>query len=303
MQRVLGDGDALRLQRRVELLDAEHPTGGAQQVTHEPAQRRHVAHVVALDHVAQHRHVDVVAQKLIPRRRVEPLRLGKAAGPEPVEEGAFEPRPFPGRQDGCIVRKRPSPVAERLAEAERVNQHLPPAAPKGRSDLSRQERGGRAGDDHLGAFGIEEPADETLPAGDDLDFVEVPDHRRDVIHIREFPAVLGHKQVEVGGVEVRKPLVLERDVRQPLPSDTLLDALLPELVQERGLAGPAHPHHRRRLAGKPYPAEDVARRERGQRLAERVGELLSERLPQARVLRVHRRLPFSQGEVSVIVSV
>ena len=38
--------------------------------------------------------------------------------PEPVEEGAFEPRPFPARQDGCIVRKRPSLMAKRLVETE-----------------------------------------------------------------------------------------------------------------------------------------------------------------------------------------
>ena len=107
-------------------------------MAHEPTEGRHVAHVVTLDHVAQHRHVDVVAQKLMSRRRVEPLRLGKAAGPEPVEEGAFEPRPFPARQDGCIVRKRPFLVAERLVEAEGMNQHPPPAAPERRRDLSRR---------------------------------------------------------------------------------------------------------------------------------------------------------------------
>ena len=184
---------------------------------------------MALDYVAQHRHVDVVAQKLMSRRRVEPLRLGKAAGPEPVEEGAFEPRPFPARQDGCIVRKRPSLVAERLVETEGMNQHPPSAAPERRRDLSRQERGGRAGDDHLRAFGVEEPPHETLPAGDELDFVEVPDYRRGVIRVREGAAVFGHEQVEVGGVEVGKPLVLERDVGQLLPGNTLLDALLPEL--------------------------------------------------------------------------
>ena len=174
------------------------------------------------------------------RRRVEPLRLGKAAGPEPVEEGAFEPRPFPARQDGRIVRRRLSLVAKRFVETEGVNQHPPSAAPEGRRDLSRQERGGRAGDDHLRAFGVEEPPHETLPAGDDLDFVEVPDYRRGVIRVRGGAAVIGH---------------------------------------------------------------DAAPCEPGQRLPQRVGELLSERLSQARVLCVHRRLSFPKGELPMMLSV
>ena len=175
-----------------------------------------------------------------------------------------------------------------------MNQHPPSAAPERRRDLSRQERGGRAGDDHLCAFGVEEPPHETFPAGDDLDFVEVPDYRRGVIRVREGAAVFGHEQVEVGGVEVGEPLVLERDVGQLLPGNTLLDALLPELVQERRLAGPAHSHDRGRLAGKPNPAEDATPCEPGQRLPQRVGELLSERLSQARVLRVHRQIILSE---------
>ena len=84
VQRVLGDRDTLRLQRRVEFLDAEHPTGVAEQMTHEPAQRRHVAHVVALDHVAQHGHVDVVAQKLIRLKAIRPMALNPIAYTEHV---------------------------------------------------------------------------------------------------------------------------------------------------------------------------------------------------------------------------
>ena len=69
---------------------------------HEPAQSRHVAHVVPLDHVAQHRHVDVVPQELVARGRVQPLRFRKAAGLEPVQEGAFQAGPFPARHDGRV---------------------------------------------------------------------------------------------------------------------------------------------------------------------------------------------------------
>ena len=55
-----------------------------------------------------------------------------------VEKGAFEPRPFPARQDGCIVRKRPSLVAKRLVETEGMNRHPPSAAPERCRDLSRR---------------------------------------------------------------------------------------------------------------------------------------------------------------------
>jgi len=166
-------------------------------------------------------------------------------------------------------------VAQRLVEAEGVNQHPPPAAPESRRDLSRQERGGRAGDEHLGAVGIQQPTDEAFPAGDDLNLVEVPDYRRRVIQVGDGAAVLGDEQVEVRGVQIRKPLVLEREVGQPLPGEPLLDALLAELVQERGLAGPAHPHHGCDLPRERHLAEDPATREIGQRLLRGVGQLLA----------------------------
>ena len=74
-------------------------------------------------------------------------------------------------------------MAERLVEAEGVNQHPPAAAPEGRRDLSRQERGGRGGDGHLGAVRIQQPTDEAFPAGDDQNLVEGPDYRRGVIQV------------------------------------------------------------------------------------------------------------------------
>ena len=144
-----------------------------------------------------------------------------------------------------------------------MNQHPPPAAPEGRRDLSRQERGGRAGDEHLGAVGIQQPTDEAFPAGDDLNLVEVPDYRLSGIPVRDGAAVLGDEQAEVRGVEVRKPLVLEREVRQPLPGNPLLDALLAELVQERGLAGPAHAWRRTRPSADPHGLPAAGRRQKG----------------------------------------
>ena len=286
MQGVLGDGEALRPQRRPELLDAEQTARVAQQMPHEPSQTGDVAHRVAFDDVAQYRHVDVVAKELAPRRRVQPLRLGKAPGVEPVQQGAFEVRALAAGQGGGIVGAPPPLMAQRLFEAEGMHRHLPRPASERGCDLARQEGRRRSGDEHLGTLGIEEAPDEPLPPRHDLDLVEVPGHRRAVVRVGKPAVVLGQQQVEAGRVEVREALVLERDVRQSLAGGALRHALPAKLVQERRLAGAAHAGHDRDLAGKPHPAEDAARGELGQGFPHRVGELLAEDSPQPREIRL-----------------
>ena len=136
MQGVLRDGQPLRFERRTKLLDAEQSSRVSQQVPYEPAQSRHVAHVVPLDHVAEHCHVYVVAKKLIPRRRIQALRFRKAARREPVEESAFEPRALPAGHHGRIVGECLPLVPERLLETEGMNQYLPRAAAESGRDFS-----------------------------------------------------------------------------------------------------------------------------------------------------------------------
>ncbi len=114
-------------------------------------------------------------------RRAPPVRGGRRprAGPGGRVRAAFSPGP----SARLHRRGRPPSVAERLVEAEGVNQHPPPPAPVGRRDLSRQEFGGRAGEGHLGAVGIQQPTDEAFPTGDDQNLVEVPDYRPGVIQV------------------------------------------------------------------------------------------------------------------------
>lgn len=82
----------------------------------------------------------------------------------------------------------------------------------------------------FGAFGIQESPDEPFPPVHDLDFVEVPDHRRRAVGVGELAFVFGDQQVEVGDFEVCETLVLEREARQPFPGDARFDAFAAELM-------------------------------------------------------------------------
>ena len=117
MQGIPRDRDAPRPERPAELLHAERRAGVPREMPHEPAQARHVADAVALDHVGQHRRVDVVPQKPPPGRRIEPLDLRKAAGFEPVQQCALQPRTRPARHAGrrfrLLLQPRPRPGPSR----------------------------------------------------------------------------------------------------------------------------------------------------------------------------------------------
>ena len=55
-------------------------------------------------------------------------------------------------------------------------------------------------------------------------------------------------------LQAGQPFVLERNVGCLGRSCAACRELLPELVQKRSLAGPAHTDNRRRLARKPQPS-------------------------------------------------
>ena len=184
-----------------------------QQAPHQPTQPRYVAHVVAFDHVAQHRHVDVVPQETMPGRRVDPLHLREATGLEPVQKRTLQPRVLAARPESGGVRPpgyRPPPVTQRLLEAEWMDQNLPGTAPQRSGDLSRQQGGRRPGDEDTGAFGVEQSPDEPLPSGHDLNLVETPrDGRGAVTRPRKPAVVLADQRAEVRGVETSQALVFE----------------------------------------------------------------------------------------------
>ena len=66
MHRVPRDGEALRLDRGMELLDTEQAAGVAEQLPDEPPQSGDVADAVAFHYVAQDGDVHVVAEQLLP---------------------------------------------------------------------------------------------------------------------------------------------------------------------------------------------------------------------------------------------
>jgi len=63
MKSVLGNGNVLRMQIPVELVDAESACGIGQQVTHHPAQRDRIRYGVSFYHIAEQCRIHVAAQQ------------------------------------------------------------------------------------------------------------------------------------------------------------------------------------------------------------------------------------------------
>ena len=201
VDRVLGDAEPLRPERRVELLHAELPGGVAEQVADHPPQCDHLAHPVPLHHVPQDRDVHVVAQQLEPDRIFEPLRLGKPARPEVVEEGVLERRAFPRGEKGRPLGDGMALVPQGLLEAERMDHHLPRAPAHRRRHLAAQERSRGAAQEQLDLLRVEHPPHEPLPSRDHLNLVQAEGHRLLLTEGRIPPVVLLDQHVQLVGPE------------------------------------------------------------------------------------------------------
>ena len=207
---VLSHAHALRTQGVVLLLYGKPPSGVGQQLPLQPTQCERIGHLVPLDHVAQHGHVDITGQQRRAVSRLRALRLGKA----PFDEIALQPL----MQHCCRrprvrhrIRRLDAGVAERFPEAEGMDQHLHrPAAQAGR-DLPAQQTGRGAGDEHLDAAAIDHPTQQPLPPRNVLHLIEiqggaaVPAGPR-----REAAGVFFEQPAEVGDGDAGKPLVLEQ---------------------------------------------------------------------------------------------
>ena len=231
------------------------------------------------DHVPQDRDVDVVAQQLMARRRVQTLGLGEAAGVEPVHERAFQTHAFPARPDDPVLRERHPPMATGLLERERMDEHRPRPPPQRRRDLSRQQVCRRPGHEHLRSLLVEQPPHEPLPSRHELDLVEAPQHRRIGLLGGKQAGVLVENDPEVVRGESDQPLVLERQVGRKGQRAVPGRRFAANLMQERGLPGAAHPDDGRGFSRKPDSTVNVARRVRGRGGAQEFGKLLAEQLP------------------------
>ncbi len=156
---------------------------------------------MALDDVAQQQHVDVALEQEPPVGGGERLGFGEAAGFQKAREMMVEGRALWGgegvraRGDFLLV------VPQEFAEAEGVDGDFPSAPAHGGGDLPAEELGGRAGEEDFVACGIEQAADELLPAGDALDFVEEKRDRR-IVGRGEKPQVGVGDEVELFGRQV-----------------------------------------------------------------------------------------------------
>jgi hypothetical protein len=142
-------------------------------------------------------------------------------------------------------------------------------------DFPGEHPGRRAGDHDLAPFGIEHPAREPLPAGDELDLVEEPGHGLARAQRRIEPIVLLEQEPELVARDVGQPIVVEADVERSLDWHDRA-SLVDELVQERRLPCPAHADHRMdlprdcRQVG--IPARPGARRSGDQRRVQLIGK-------------------------------
>ena len=66
----------------------------AEEVADQPAQTGHIADPVPVDHVAQDRHVHVVAQQPAARAGIEILSLGESTTRQPLGELRLYPNPL-----------------------------------------------------------------------------------------------------------------------------------------------------------------------------------------------------------------
>jgi len=145
---------------------------------------------VALDDVAHHRDVHVVAQKAVARFHLEPLGFRKPAALQVVEEGALDLGTLPRSEKVRPSRCHGASVPLRLFEAEREDGYFPGPPPHRGRDLAREERSRRARHEQLDFLRVKEPPHETLPARDDLDLVEAPSYGLPAAQRREATVVL-----------------------------------------------------------------------------------------------------------------
>ena len=215
----------------------------------------------------------------MPGRGVQPLGFRKPAGNQPRRELPFEAHALLAGQDVRPFRDLHAAMAKRLVEPERVHEHLPcPAAQRG-GDLAGQQRRGGTGDEHLHGFGIQQPTHETLPAGRQLDLVEAPHDRRSARSRGRKALVFVEEQVQMATLQSGEPLVLERNTGRPGRVCARRQELLPQLVQEGGLAGPAHADPRGRLAREPHKPVHAAGGMGGRRRLYGAGDLFGQHLP------------------------
>ena len=270
VQGVLAHPHGLRAQGVVLLLHREPAAGVGQQLPLQPAQRQRIGYPVPLDHVAQHHHVDVAGQQRRPVSRRGALRLGKAAfdqiAPQPLLQRRCR-RPRLRQRRGGLG----AGVAQRLAEAERMDQHLHRPAAQAGGDLPAQQAGGGAGDEHLHAAAVDQPAHQSLPAGNVLHLVEIQRDRGASVPLRETAGVFFQQPAEVGDGNAGQPLVLEQEQQLRLGGSAGAHAAGALVGEKRGLAAPPNADDGKRLTGdrrQPRVPAGKPRRRQGQRLGE-----------------------------------
>ena len=240
VQRVLADSHALRAQGVVLLLDREPAARVRQQLPLQPTQGQRIGDPVALDDVAEHHHVDIAGQQRSAILRLHTLRLGKAAFDEVAPQTPV---------DRLRRRRIVAGVAQRLTEAERVHQHFHRAPAEAGRHLPAQQLGRGAGHEHFHAAGIDQTADELLPARNVLNFIQVQGHAAGALQLRKPPGVLLQQPTQVGDGEPGQPLVLQQEQQLRLGAGARVQACGAGLVEKRGLAAAAYPDYRERLAG------------------------------------------------------
>ncbi len=272
VQRVLADRHPLRAQRVVVLLDRERAAGVGQELPLENAQRQRVADGVALDHIAQDQHIHIAREQGSAVAGLRALRLGEAALDQVAPQPLIERRPIRRLQAVQRPGRLGPGVAQRLAEAERVNQHLHRATAQAGRYLAGEELGRGAGDEQLDTALVHEPADEPLPAGHRLRLVEVDAHPPRGAQAGELAPVLLEHPAKVGHREPAQALVLERQEELRLSSAPRRQPFGAALRQERSLAAPADTDDREGLALDAGQAH-IAPRQGGRLGGQRLGEL------------------------------
>jgi len=154
---------------------------------------------VSLDHIPEHHHVHVGAQQRGPVALLDSQGLGESPMGEVPAQPAVECR-APGLGQSVPGRIGLLPeVAERLAKAEGMDQHLQRAAPHAGGDLAAQQAGRGPRQEERHALGVHQASGKGLPAQDRLDLVEEERGGPSVADARLRAEVLLDQPRQVGG--------------------------------------------------------------------------------------------------------